>query len=131
VIEPPINAEVIKFKKHLFWYNADGVLFGKSIMGEASEVADIAEFIEYFITNLKGNKICILVDFSNVSKSNREIREYVNKEFPKMVKAVAMISKTPLGRMMANLFFSLKKQPYPTKMFEEEKEALEWLKQYL
>ena len=87
--------------------------------------------MEYFITTLNGTKICILVDFSNVSTSNKEIREYVNNEFPKITKSLAMISKTPLGRMMANLFFNLKKQPYPTKMFEDELRAKGWLKKFL
>ncbi len=131
MIEPPTNAKLIKFSKHLFWYDNDGILCGKSLAGESSELKDIKEFMEYFITTLNGTKICILVDFSNVSTSNKEIREYVNNEFPKITKSLAMISKTPLGRMMANLFFNLKKQPYPTKMFEDELRAKGWLKKFL
>jgi hypothetical protein len=42
-----------------------------------------------------------------------------------------MISNSQLGKMLANMFFNMKKQPYPTKMFTDETEAKEWLKQYL
>ena len=73
----------------------------------------------------------MLLDFSNFAQNSKEIREYINVEFPKIAKAVAMISENPLGRMIANIFFSVKKQPYPTKMFDDELEAKEWLKQYL
>ena len=66
-----------------------------------------------------------------MSQSPKEIRDYVNAQFPNIALAVALISKTPLGRMNANLFFKLKKNPYPTRMFDNEDEAKEWLKQYL
>jgi len=50
---------------------------------------------------------------------------------PRYIKAIAMVSDSALGKMLANLFFTLKKQPYPTKMFTNEQDAKEWLMQYL
>ena len=131
MIEPPKDAELIKFKKHIFWFDSNGILCAKSISNDVTEISDIKEFTDYFIERLNGKKVCILHDFSKVSQSTKEIRDYVTSQFPKFALAVAMVSKTPLGRMMANLFFNLKKHPYPTKMFDNEEDAKEWLKKYL
>ncbi len=131
MIEPPKDAELIKFKKHIFWFDSNEILYSKSISSDLTSIEDIREFTEYFIERLQGKKVCILLDFSNVSQSTKEIRDYVSSQFPKIALAVAMVSKTPLGRMMANLFFNLKQNPYATKMFDNEDEAKEWLKKYL
>ena len=76
-------------------------------------------------------KVCILIDVTNSSGTTREARNYAADEFPKFVKAIALVSDSALGKMFANIFFTLKKQPYPTKMFTNEQEAREWLRQYL
>ena len=131
MIEPPKDAELIKFKKHIFWFDSNGILCAKSISNDLTNLKDVKEFTEYFIERLQGKKVSILHDFSNVSYSSKEIRDYVTNEFPKIAVAIAMVSKTPLGRMMANLFFNLKQNPYATKMFDNEDEAKEWLKKYL
>ena len=131
MIEPPKDAELIIFKKHIFWFDSNGILCAKSISNDLTNLKDVKEFTEYFIERLQGKKVSILHDFSNVSYSSKEIRDYVTNEFPKIAVAIAMVSKTPLGRMMANLFFNLKQNPYATKMFDNEEEAKEWLKKYL
>ena len=130
MIEPPKDVEIIKFQKHIFWFDSDGILCAKSISRNAAELKDVKEFTDYFIKRLDGKKVCVLHDFSNVSESTKEIRDYINKEFQKIALAVAMIAETPLGRMMANLNFNLKNHPYPAKMFDNAKEAKEWLKIY-
>ena len=131
MIEAPQNAEIINFKKHLFWFDENGIVCGKSKKGELTEMEDMMELRDYFINRLQGSKACILIDFSNVTQANKPTRDFVNNEFPKITKALAMIAKNPLGRMMANLFFNLKKPSYPTKMFDAEEDAKEWLKHYL
>jgi hypothetical protein len=73
----------------------------------------------------------MLVDVTYTAESSKEIRDYAAHEFPNFVKAIAMVSGSVFGKMLANLFFTLKAQPYPTKMFTNEQDAKEWLKQYL
>lgn len=78
-----------------------------------------------------GTKICMLSDSTDSPPPNREMRDYAAEVIPEIAKAVAIISRSAVGKMAANLFFSIKRQPYPVKMFTEETEAKEWLKQYL
>lgn len=87
--------------------------------------------INEFKNSLGGKKVCMLVDVTHSSESSKEIRDYAAQELPKFIKAIAMVSDSALGKMLANLFLTLKSQPYPTKMFGNEADAREWLKQYL
>ncbi len=131
MISPPENVEIIKFKKYIFWFDADGILCAKSLTRHPANLNEIKEVIDYFIERLHGKKVCILNDFSNISETNKEIRDYVNAEYPKIALAVAIISKSPLGKMMANLYFNLKHHSFPARIFTNEKEAKEWLEKYL
>ncbi|MEI6487877.1 MAG: STAS/SEC14 domain-containing protein [Bacteroidota bacterium] len=127
MIEPPEGIELLKFPNHVFWFDENGIFCGKSISGKQVDLSEMKEISEKIIAHLHGKKVCMLIDFSNVSQANRETRDFVNSEFPKIAKAAALLSQNPLGRMMANLFFNLKKQPYPTKMFDKEEDAKRWL----
>lgn len=71
------------------------------------------------------------MDLTNFQLPGKESREYGAIELPNMVIAIAMMSGSVLGAWVANVFFILKPQPYPTKMFTDEKEARKWLEQYL
>lgn len=75
--------------------------------------------------------MCMLLDITYARPSRKEDRDEAAELLAKVVKAMAMVSRSPLGRMIANLFFGLKPPPYPVKMFSDEKEAKEWLRQYL
>ena len=71
-----------------------------------------------------------VIDVTNTRENKREVRELASNAFPEMFTAIAMVSASALGRMLANLFFNLKSQPYPVKMFESEVQARAWLKNY-
>ena len=61
----------------------------------------------------------------------KEDRDWIARELNSVIKALAIISTSPLGKMLANLFFGLKPPPYPYKFFSNEIDAKEWIKQYL
>jgi hypothetical protein len=79
----------------------------------------------------KDEKICWLGDVTNVSSVNKEIRDYAADETPKFVKALALITASQLSKLAANIFFHLKKPPYPTRLFTNEQDARAWLRQYM
>jgi hypothetical protein len=130
-MEPPKNAKVIENLTSLYWFDDDGILCSISKKAPKQSFEETKKVVEDFKKMLNGNKVCLLIDVTHTIESTREVRDYVAIEFPKFIKAIAMISNSALGKMLANLFFSIKSQPYPTKMFNDEQEAKEWLKQYL
>lgn len=130
-MEPPKNAKVYDWPTSTFWFDEDGILCAVSKKIPPQSLEEAKKTIDDFRKLVGDKKICLLSESTNSSESTKEVRDYAAVEFPKFIKAIAVISKSALGRMLANLFFSIKEQPYPTKMFNDEKEAKEWLKQYL
>jgi hypothetical protein len=127
----PNNLDVFELQSSTIWFDENGILcsIAKKVPSHTVEEAkkSLVELVK--ITN--GQKVCMLSDSTNAASANKDVRDYVATVLPDVVKAVAIISQSALGKMAANLFFSIKKQPYPVKIFNEETEAKEWLKQYL
>jgi hypothetical protein len=129
-MEPPKNAEVIDWETSTMWFDEDGVLYSVSKKIPPQTMEQTKQALEDFKKIIGNKKVCLIIDVTNTAESTKEVRDYVAIEFPKFIKAIAMISKSPLGKMLANLFFKVKKQPYPVKMFNDEREAKEWIMQY-
>jgi hypothetical protein len=131
MLKIPENAEVVDTPTSIYWYDESGILYSVSKRAEPLSLEETKAILEEFRSFLRAEKVCMLIDVTNTTESSREVRDYAAAEFPKFVKAIAMISESALGKMLANLFFSLKSQPYPTRMFTNEEDAKAWLQQYL
>jgi hypothetical protein len=130
-MEPPKGVKVYDWPTSTFWFDENGILCSIAKKTPIQSLEEVKKTIEEFKKVIGDKKVCLLSESTNSSESTKEVRDYASLEFPKFIKAIAVISKSALGRMLANLFFSIKEQPYPTKMFTDENEAKEWLKQYL
>ncbi len=128
---PQPGASVHELYASTIWFDADGFLVSVAKKVPQQTIEESKKEIEEFTKITGGKKVCLLADVTNTTETSREMREWAAEELPKLVKAVAMVSDSALGKMLANLFFSLKAQPYPVKMFNEVEEARKWLKQYL
>ncbi|MEX0685501.1 MAG: STAS/SEC14 domain-containing protein [Balneolales bacterium] len=132
MLKPPPHTEVFEMPIATIWLDKEeGIYCGISKSGEQRTPEFMQKNIELFKDYIGDRKICILLDVTNASEISRETREFSAREFPKLFKAIAMMSNSSFGKMIANLFFTIKPQPYPTKMFTNEEEARAWLRQYL
>ena len=130
-MEPPKNIKIFEWETSRFWFDEKGILCSVSKKVNPQSLEETKLIVSNFKKIIGNRKVCILLDVTNSSEASKEVRDYAAVEFPKFVKAMAMISKSALGKMLANLFFSIKTQPYPSKMFNNEEDAKEWLQQYL
>lgn len=128
---PPKNATVTEWDTSIFWFDEQGILCSVSKKHKPQSLEEAKKVVETFKKMVEGKKICLLMDLTNSAEASKEVRDYASVEFPTFVKAMAVISKSALGKMLANLFFGIKKQAYPTRFFTSEQEAKNWLKQYL
>jgi hypothetical protein len=81
------------------------------------------------ITNNK--RMPLLIYLSNSPVPDKETRKFATEQLPVIYSAMAMVSKPGLAKFIMNILFSLKKPPIPMKSFSDDKEAKEWLRQYL
>src|ERR1044072_8389454 len=128
---PPKDAKVIELPASTIWFDENGILcsVAKNVPQQTIEEAHVA--LEELKKLTGGKKVCMLSDNTASPPVNKEMRDFAAKVIPDLVKAIAIISRSSVGKMAANLFFMLKQQPYPVKSFDDEQSAKEWLKQYL
>lgn len=131
IMHPPGDTELYHTPTSVFWLDENGILcsIAKKAPLQTLETAKKSMALVLSITG--GKKVCFLSDSTNSSASNKEMRDFAAEAIPQFAKAIAVLSKSALGKMSANLFFALKKPPYPVRFFDNEKDAKEWLKQYL
>lgn len=93
---------------------------------------DIYEEIAAFRKIIGDRRLCIIMEpNSRGQKVPRELRDAIAKELNSVIKALAIISPSPLSRMVANLFFGFKAPNYPMKLFSNLQDAERWIRKYL
>ena len=131
MLKIPPGVKTYEFPTSTIWFDENGILYSISKKAPKQTLQQAQQSIDALRKLLPGEKVCMLVDVTNTGETSREVRDYAADELPKMVKAVALLSDSALGKMLANLFFNVKQQPYPVKMFTDEKKARTWLKKHL
>ena len=131
ILSIPDDADVIHLPTTIMWREESGIVCVISKRTGPQTLEEAEKSIAAFRHHLGEDKVCMLIDVTDTAESSRAVREFAAEELPKLVKAVAMVSGSVLGKMLANLFFNLKSQPYPVKMFNDESEARRWLKNFL
>ena len=131
ILTPPENTELTENATSIYWFDKDGILCSLYKKVPPVSMEENQRIIDEFRELTAGQKFCLLMDITYSGTSDKAGREFAAKEFPKIVKAMAMLSGLPVSRMMANLFLKLNPPPYPAKMFANEHDAKQWLKQYL
>lgn len=131
-MQVPTDTEIHDDPNSTWWIDKEGIVCSISKKNYVQESREAQrKRLDDFIRITGGKKMCMLLDITYARPSRKEDRDEAAELLAKVVKAMAMVSRSPLGRMIANLFFGLKPPPYPVKMFSDEKEAKEWLRQYL
>lgn len=131
-MEPPKSAEIFKTSNSEYWFD-EGVLFVIMKNAPPPPLEGQKRQIEEFKQKLNGKKICCIMDFTNASysPSSSESRQYNSIEMPKIFNSIAMVSSNSFTRMLAHLFLGFSTPTVPFKVFSNEEEAREWIKQYL
>ena len=114
-----------------FWLNEDGILYTTSKNVERKD-SDYKEFIALLKRLTKGgNKMCCLTEIAHAMPTDKAMRDYLLAEMPNYIKAMALLSDTPLQATITNITLRLNWNGFPVSQFSTEKEAKAWLKDYL
>lgn len=127
----PDHATLVELETSTVWMEEPGLLCAIAKKRKSQTLEEAQASLDRLRALLGERKVCMLIDVTHTSESTPEVRAFAARELPKILTACAMVSSSALGKMLANLFFNLKSQPYPVKMFNDEAEARIWLKQFL
>jgi hypothetical protein len=93
------------------------------------EIAKIIIQERYKLNN--GISYPILVDISGVKGATKEARMYIaSEEGSRYLKARAVLVKSKLQVIAVNFYINFDKPSIDTRLFFEEKEAVQWLEKY-
>jgi hypothetical protein len=121
---------VITHAKLRMWLRPDGIVQVVLAPRAAIVLEDAIAAVEA-VTRLTGGRLSpLLVDLRDARPQARSaLREFARRG--DVVSAVALIVGTPLSRMMGDLFISLSKPLFPTRLFDTEASALAWLQTFV
>lgn len=132
MISLPENIEIHESADSTWWIATDGILYSISKKNAQRPTKEEAEKeMEKFQKIIGNNKICMILDISYARPGRKEERDIAAVQLEKLVKAMALVTISPLSRMVANLFFGLKPPSYPVKMFSTVEDAKEWIVKYV
>lgn len=76
-----------------------------------------------------GHAVPLLVDVRSTQGLDRESRLLFQQATS--IRAAALLVDSPVSRVVANLFMGLNRPAYPMRLFNDEAEALSWLRGFL
>ncbi len=127
-IVPPPHA--LHSSSGLTWLDEDGIIMA---VGAPQELHTLEHAMENHEINMKlagGIKRPFLIDMTRVKSMSNEARKfYAGPEPQKILTAVALLTQSNFGKLVANFFIGLAKPALPTRMFTDLQEARSWLLQ--
>lgn len=110
----------------------DGIVYVTAKPGVEMDLADAEETIQKVGLICNGVVRPVLVDMSDLKSISREARSYfAGPDTAKVEAATALLTRSPLNKVMGNFFLRLHKPLIPTRLFSSEVEAVEWLRTFL
>ena len=125
----PTDREIYEGEIATYWFD-NGILVSlskspkRTIENISSNVALVKK-----ITNNK--RVPLLIYLSNSPVPDKETRKFATQQLPVIYSAMAMVSKPGLAKFIMNILFMLKPPPIPMKSFTDDKDAKEWLTQFI
>jgi len=129
----PDNVKTYELISSTLWFGEDGILYSipKRSFSPNLSLDEIKAEVEKLKTIKGSDKVCMIAESDSfVPPPNKIQRDYISKSMPDIVKALAIVTTSPVAKVISNLFFGLKPPSYPAKVFSNEKDAKEWIKQY-
>jgi hypothetical protein len=110
----------------------DGILRAWAAPGTEETLDNARLHLEVICRLADGGRPPILVDLRNIKSTTRDARKlYGSGEFAACVCAAALVVGSAVSRVIGNFYLGLNKSEYPTRLFSEESEALDWLRTFL
>jgi hypothetical protein len=129
-IQKPTDRQTWDGEIASYWFDDNGILISLS-KNPKRTVENISGNVA-LVKSITNNKpIPLLIYLSNSPVPDKQTRKFASTQLPVIYSAMAMVSKPGLSKFIMNILFALKPPPIPMKSFTDDKQATEWLKQYL
>ena len=119
-------------KSSRIFLGADGIMLIEIKGGAVFTLLEARENVEVAEEMLLGRRIPLLIDIRKVRSIDRAARIYfASEEAVRSIRAQAMLFSSPVSRIIANFFLGFNQPPCPTRIFNSEARAMEWLRGFV
>lgn len=106
----------------------DGILRCRVRPTDQHTLEDAVENIRAVAGLLGGACVPVLLDARATRGVSRQAREYyTGPESTRLIRCMAMLIGSPLGRVIGNFLIQVNRPSYPLRLFSDEAEALRWI----
>lgn len=129
-MNPPTGIQLTTGEIADYYYSPEGILYSYSKPPKRT-IKNISENIALVKQITCGKKVPLLIYLSKSPVPDRETRKFSAEQLPNVYTAMAMVSNGGLAQFIMNILFKFKQPSIPIKSFGDDKEAKEWLMQFL
>lgn len=127
-----IPPHALKTSLFYTWMDEHGICRTKPLAAAEIEIEHARENTAAVNTFYQGRKFPLLIDSRQVKSISREARQHFSTNGRETyTNAFAILVKSPLSRVIGNFFMGINKPPLPSRLFDNEEDAVEWLKQFV
>ena len=128
-ISIPTDRPVFEGEIATYWFD-EGILISLSKSPKRT-VENISGNVA-LVKKITGNKRTpLLIYLSKSPVPDKATRVFSTEQLPVIYSAMAMVSQPGLSSFIMNILFKFKAPPIPMKSFTDDKEAKQWLQQFL
>ncbi|MDQ6813044.1 MAG: STAS/SEC14 domain-containing protein [Bacteroidota bacterium] len=125
----PTDKEIFEGEIAAYWID-EGILVSLSKSPKRT-VENITQNLALVKTITNNKRTPLLIYLTNSPIPDKATRKFASEKVAEVYTAMAMVSKRGLASLIMNLLFKLKAPPIPMRNFADDKEAKDWLKQFL
>ena len=126
------NLKKIEARVGISFLRADGIIQVDILAGAEIRISDAIELIEAQTVFAAGKKRPLFIDASKLKSMSRDARNHFGqKQAAENVTALALLTNSPVSRVIGNFFMGLNKPIFPTRLFSSETDAISWLNSHL
>jgi SpoIIAA-like len=109
---------------------ADRILEVESTERRKQTLADAQAIIGALRQLAAGRRVQVLIDIRATGGVDGDAQRHYNTEARTFATAVALVTSSTLGRIIANFVMAANEGVLPVRLFNDEASAVEWLKQH-
>ena len=129
-MNPPSDIQLIPGEIADYYLDKEGILYSysKSVLRTVENISNNVELVKRITGN---KKVPLLIYLKNSPVPDKATRKFSTEQLPNIYSAMAMVSKPGLAQFIMKILFKLNPPPIPMKSFANDKEAREWLLQFV
>lgn len=112
-------------KQYTIEHDPAGYLHLRFSSGAVITMADMAEIVDAMAEMSGDRQWPLMVHMEELKSVDREARDYAARRA--VVSAVAIVTRSPVGRAIGNFYMLVSNPKVSTKMFVSEEDAAAWL----